>query len=129
MKTIIAAVLFGAAALYAEEAAIEWNMVPEPVNGYIVRYGPSTNNLLASQFVGNTNSALIVNLPRQKIFAAVQAVGIDGMLSDLSNIIALYPTNKPSAPTNLRQIVTVTTYEVITTNIINIITNTVILPQ
>ena len=127
MKKLLTVALFGATALYAEEAAVEWNTVPEPVNGYIVRYGPSTNNLLASQFVGDTNNALIVNLPRMKIFAAVQAVGPDGMLSDLSNIITLFPTNKPSAPTNFRQIITTVTAEVVTTSTFNIITNTVII--
>lgn len=129
MKRLITVALLGATAL-ADEVAVEWAYNTDPVNGYIVKYGPSTNNLIASQFVGNTNVATIVNVPPQiQVFVAVQAVGLDGRLSDLSNIIGVQAQSKPQPPVGLKSRITVTTYEITVSNIINIITNTVILPQ
>ncbi len=127
MKRLITVALIGATAL-ADEVAVEWAYNTDPVNGYIVRYGPSTNNLIASQYVGNTNSAVIVNVPPQiQVFVAVQAVGLDGRLSDLSNIIGVQAAPKPQAPVGLKSRITVTTFEITVTNIVNIITNTVVL--
>lgn len=95
----------------------EWDRVPQPINGYLVRYGPSSGNKLANQFVGDTNKVGILNIPDNiEVFVEVLAIGTNGILSRPSNEYVI-STNRVSPPTNLRSVTNITKWELITTNI------------
>ena len=97
----------------------EWDRSTNTVNGYLVRYGPSSNNKLVNQFVGDTNKVGILNIPDNiEVFVEVMAIGTNGVLSRPSNEYVV-TTNRVSAPTNLRSVTNVSRYELIVTNIVH----------
>lgn len=95
----------------------EWTRSTNTVNGYLVRYGPSSSNKLVNQFVGDTNKVGILNIPDNiEVFVEVLAIGTNGILSRPSNEYVI-STNRVDPPTNLRGATNVTKWELITTNI------------
>ena len=116
MKFLSAFLLVFATAIGAEWWGT-WDRSKDPVSGYIVRYGPSTGNKLASQFVGDTNKVGLMDIPDGiQVFIEVLAIGTNGILSAPSNEF-IVSTNRVSPPTNLRSITNVTRWEVVATNI------------
>jgi hypothetical protein len=94
-----------------------WDRSKDPVVGYLVRYGPSSSNKLASRFVGDTNRVGLLDIPDGiQVFIEVLAIGTNGVLSLPSNEF-IVSTNRISPPTNLRSITNVTRWEVVATNI------------
>ena len=99
------------------EAWVEWDRVPEPVSGYLVRYGPSSSSKLVNQFVGDTNMVRILGVPDNiQVFMDVRAIGTNGIAGPPSNELVI-STNRVSAPANLRSVTNVTKWELIATNI------------
>lgn len=95
----------------------EWDRSTNAVNGYVVRYGPSSGNKFATRFVGDTNKVALIDIPDGVvIFIEVFAIGTNGVLSLPSNEYVVR-TNRVDPPTNLRSITNVTKWEVVMTNI------------
>lgn len=117
MRPIIPLLLCGT--LLGGEWWGEWDRSTNSVNGYVVRYGPSSANKIAQQFVGDTNRVGILNIPEGiEVFIEVLAIGTNGILSRPSNEFVV-STNQVSPPTNLRAVTNVTKWEVTITNILN----------
>lgn len=116
MRIIFAFLLVFATALGGEWWG-EWNRSTNTVNGYLVRYGPSTGNKLVNQFVGDTNKVGLLDIPDGiQVFIEVLAIGTNGVLSKPSNEFVV-STNRVDPPTGLRSITNVTRWEVVATNI------------
>lgn len=115
MRLIIAFLLCGT--LLGGEWWGEWDRSTNAVNGYLVRYGPSSGNKLASQYVGDTNRVGLLDIPDGiQVFIEVMAVGTNGILSAPSNEFVV-TTNRVDPPTNLRGVTNVTKWELVVTNI------------
>jgi hypothetical protein len=116
MRILASFILVCATALGAEWWG-EWNRSTNTVNGYLVRYGPSSGNKLVTQLVGDTNKVGLMDIPDGiQVFIEVLAIGTNGVLSAPSNEFVV-STNRVSPPTNLRSITNVTRWEVVATNI------------
>lgn len=119
MKRLFKVALLACFPSIAGEVALEWDKSPEPVSTYIVRYGPSAANKIASEFVGDTNKVYITNVPDGiEVFSEVVAVSMDGRVSDPSNTFRTLANTKPIAPMNLRAVTNVYTITATVTNIV-----------
>lgn len=96
----------------------EWDRSTNKVNGYLVRYGPSSGNKIVDQFVGDTNKVGLLDIPDGiQVFVEVLAIGTNGVLSKPSNEFVV-STNRVDPPTNLRSVTNVTKWELTMTNIL-----------
>jgi len=86
-----------------DTVSIKWDAnVDSDLAGYIVYRGKSKNNFTDSIDVGNTTSYLDTNVINDTTYYyAVAAYDFDGNKSGYSEIIAVTPTIRPDAPTNI----------------------------
>lgn len=102
MKKLI---LFGLLSLSLNAASVKlaWNHPDDnSVTGYIVRYGPASNNKLVEVAFGYTNLVTLTNVPDNiTVYLDVQSYNITGLRSDPSNEIT-FSTLKPQAPLMVR---------------------------
>ena len=95
--------LLASTTLYGANVKLAWDhSVDTNVIGYIVRYGPASNNKLAEVNFGYTNLVTITNVPDNiTVYFDVCSYNAIGLRSDPSNELVL-STVKPAAPTTLR---------------------------
>lgn len=104
MKKLLLGILLTSIYTQAATVKLTWNhpAVTNDITGYIVRFGPASNNKLSEVAFGYTNLVTITNVPdNQQIYLDVVSYNAIGIQSDPSNEIT-FSTVKPQAPLVVR---------------------------